>query len=99
MSEEEFKSFKKYLRAALETENVVYPIATREEAAMGVNMCALASKARLAIIPVQDLLTLDTRARMNIPSTSEGNWRFRLEKIPDRFHAAIMRKAVDEFGR
>ena len=36
---------------------------------------------------------------MNIPSTSEGNWRFRLEKIPDRFHAAIMRKAVDEFGR
>lgn len=32
----------------------------------------------LAIIPMQDLLDLDSDARMNIPGTSEGNWRWQL---------------------
>ncbi|HSH54569.1 MAG TPA: 4-alpha-glucanotransferase [Methylotenera sp.] len=38
---------------------------------------ALESKAQLAIIPMQDLLALDTSHRMNIPGTSSGNWHWR----------------------
>jgi 4-alpha-glucanotransferase len=37
-----------------------------------------ATKARLAIAPVQDLLGLGAEQRMNTPGTVEGNWRFRL---------------------
>jgi len=38
---------------------------------------ALSSVADLAILPLQDLLGLDGRARMNDPSTNAGNWRWR----------------------
>lgn len=37
----------------------------------------LASIADLAIVPVQDVLGLGTEARMNLPGTSKGNWRWR----------------------
>jgi 4-alpha-glucanotransferase len=37
----------------------------------------LASIADLAIIPVQDVLGLGSEARMNLPGTSRGNWRWR----------------------
>jgi 4-alpha-glucanotransferase len=40
---------------------------------------ALGSVADLAIIPMQDLLGLDTSARMNVPGTPEGNWAWRFE--------------------
>jgi len=39
---------------------------------------ALTSRARTAIIPMQDLLGLGTQARMNLPGTAKGNWRWRL---------------------
>lgn len=38
---------------------------------------ALSSVADVAIIPLQDILGLDNRARMNDPSVSAGNWRWR----------------------
>ncbi|MBD2461471.1 4-alpha-glucanotransferase [Oscillatoria sp. FACHB-1407] len=38
---------------------------------------ALASVANSAILPLQDLLGLDGRARMNDPSKIPGNWRWR----------------------
>lgn len=38
---------------------------------------ALASVANLAILPLQDILGLDGHARMNDPSQSAGNWRWR----------------------
>lgn len=40
---------------------------------------ALASVARLAIIPLQDVLGLSSDARMNIPSLSDGNWGWRFD--------------------
>jgi 4-alpha-glucanotransferase len=39
----------------------------------------LASRARLAIVQAQDVVGLGSEARMNTPSTLEGNWRWRLE--------------------
>lgn len=45
---------------------------------------ALASVAQTAILPMQDLLGLDGRHRMNVPGTTSGNWqwRFAWEDVP-----------------
>jgi 4-alpha-glucanotransferase len=40
---------------------------------------ALASVAKLAVIPLQDVLALDGQHRMNTPGTSEGNWEWRFD--------------------
>jgi len=40
---------------------------------------AHASIADTAIIPMQDILGLDSRARMNTPGTAEGNWGWRFQ--------------------
>ena len=40
---------------------------------------ALASVAQLAIIPMQDLLGLDSEARMNRPGTVGENWAWRFD--------------------
>jgi 4-alpha-glucanotransferase len=39
---------------------------------------ALTSVANLAIIPAQDVLGLDSSARMNVPSETVGSWTWRL---------------------
>ena len=41
---------------------------------------ALASVANLAIIPIQDYLGLGIDSRINTPSTSDNNWKWRLEE-------------------
>ncbi len=43
------------------------------------NRAALASVARLAVLPMQDLLGLGEGHRMNTPGTTEGNWQWRFE--------------------
>jgi 4-alpha-glucanotransferase len=40
---------------------------------------ALASVANLAVIPMQDILELDSQHRMNTPGTTEGNWQWRFD--------------------
>ncbi len=40
---------------------------------------AYSSMARLSVIPVQDILGLDSSARMNRPATAKGNWTWRME--------------------
>ncbi len=41
---------------------------------------AMSSRANLAMVPIQDYLELDNEAgRMNVPSTSQGNWSWRLD--------------------
>ena len=51
---------------------------------------ALSSVANQAIIPLQDILSLSTQARMNVPSKGEGNWEWRYyaealnEELSDR---------------
>lgn len=39
---------------------------------------AISSVAQISIIPMQDLLGLDSSARMNTPGTTKGNWQWRL---------------------
>jgi 4-alpha-glucanotransferase len=51
---------------------------------------ALGSVARLAVIPVQDLLGLGSAARLNTPGTVSGNWTWRLP--PGALDAALARR-------
>ncbi len=58
------------------------------------------SVAELAIIPLQDLFDLGSRARMNTPGVSEGNWSWRISGrrlTPKR--AARLRIPVERSGR
>jgi len=41
---------------------------------------AFSSVADTAVIPLQDILGLDSRARMNLPGKAEGNWQWRFQK-------------------
>lgn len=50
----------------------------REEIHWDVIRLALRSVARLAMVPVQDYMGLDDRARINAPSTFGSNWRWRM---------------------
>jgi 4-alpha-glucanotransferase len=38
---------------------------------------ALSSRAKLSIVPVQDVLGLGAEARMNTPSSTVNNWEWR----------------------
>lgn len=51
---------------------------------------ALASPARLAVIPVQDYLGLGTEARINEPSTLGKNWKWRL--LPGEVNEELLEK-------
>jgi 4-alpha-glucanotransferase len=61
---------------------------------------ALASRSGLAIIPMQDILSLDGEHRMNLPGTTDGNWswRFAWDQVdPDL--AERVRRRVAIYGR
>lgn len=51
---------------------------TKDEIPWELIMLAMRSVADTAIFPMQDLLGLDEKARMNLPSTASGNWGWRL---------------------
>ena len=53
----------------------------KEAAAMCLSFIEMVmdSDAYLVILPLQDILFLDSNARMNIPGTAEGNWHWRLQ--------------------
>ncbi|MFQ6035639.1 MAG: 4-alpha-glucanotransferase [Sedimentisphaerales bacterium] len=54
---------------------------------------AFSSVARIAIIPMQDILGLGEKARMNRPGTIKGNWRWRLQ--PGQLTATVARRLKD----
>jgi 4-alpha-glucanotransferase len=61
---------------------------------------ALASTARLAVVPLQDVLGLGSSARMNTPGVPEGNWAWRAEPGAfDEVLVARLRALVDASGR
>lgn len=61
---------------------------------------ALDTPANLAIIPMQDILALDSQARMNTPGTVDGNWSWRMQ-WPQLSEEKILsfRHCVEESGR
>ncbi|MDR0901356.1 MAG: 4-alpha-glucanotransferase [Opitutaceae bacterium] len=64
---------------------------------------ALASVANLAVLPLQDLLSLGSEARFNTPGTAAGNWQWRCPAARlaqlHRESAAYLRSIGEMFGR
>jgi 4-alpha-glucanotransferase len=57
------------------------------------------SAANLVIFPLQDILGMGARARMNIPGTRRGNWTWRLDsEIPSGI-IKVLRQQTMMFGR
>jgi len=56
--------------------------------------------ARTAILPLQDVLNLDEQARINIPSSAQNNWTWRL--LPGQVNALaeeLLRKWTNLYHR
>lgn len=61
---------------------------------------AFETRSKVAITPLQDLLELDSTARMNIPGIAEGNWRWRaLSGQLTAVLAARLRLLTEKYGR
>ncbi len=58
------------------------------------------SPAALAVVPLQDLLGLGSRGRMNTPGTAEGNWRWRTtEEALAELDVQALRRALEAASR
>ena len=61
---------------------------------------AWASVAAMAIIPMQDLLELDSRGRMNTPGTEADNWNWRFEwRMLKKQQLKFLRKLTKKYNR
>lgn len=61
---------------------------------------AMASVAKVAIVPMQDVLGLGPEARMNFPAKTQGNWMWRLRPgLTDARLATRLRKLTETYGR
>lgn len=54
------------------------PSADEGRAVWSLIEAVMGSRADVAVLPIQDLLVLDDRARMNDPSVFVGNWSWRM---------------------
>jgi len=57
----------------------LHPSLSPQEICWGLIEIVWQSRANTAIIPLQDLLSLGSEARMNLPGTTEGNWQWRFK--------------------
>lgn len=72
----------------------------KDEMALEVIRLAQASAANLCIIPLQDYLLLDNKARINEPSTLGKNWKWRLQPGQLSSQAgSLMKKMAKTYGR
>ncbi|KIA96563.1 hypothetical protein OC25_02125 [Pedobacter kyungheensis] len=71
-----------------------------EEVHEAVARMVYSSKAKIAILPVQDVLGLGGDSRMNSPGSVEGNWLWRLDaKELSPGHAQWLCQQAEVFGR
>lgn len=99
MTQEEFRAFKKRLRAVMRRQGCYVPMVDCKDAACALCTCLAYSPSNLAVLPVQDILLLDNSARMNTPSTPSGNWQFRLSAMPNRRAMAELKHLIINSGR
>jgi len=61
---------------------------------------AWASVAKVAIIPMQDLLELDGKHRMNTPGTVQDNWEWRMDwKMLKKSHREFLQGLTEKYNR
>ncbi|MDB5010616.1 MAG: malto-oligosyltrehalose synthase, partial [Mucilaginibacter sp.] len=69
-SKEERNNLRKYTKLKVNKQNVQQVLT---------ELC-YASVSEIAIVPLQDILGLDEKARMNMPSSKDGNWLWQLKR-------------------
>lgn len=75
------EAFSEDLKAECKAAGIAYRGRTNGEKCKTVIRLLFASRAFLAIVPMQDILCLGAEARMNFPSTvSSANWSYRFKK-------------------
>ncbi|AHM60340.1 malto-oligosyltrehalose synthase [Flammeovirgaceae bacterium 311] len=74
-------------------EEYVGQIVLEKEVHKVLGRLAYASVAKIAVLPIQDILGLDETARMNMPASTENNWLWRLqhEQLTPK-HEAMLRE-------
>jgi 4-alpha-glucanotransferase len=88
-------------KQALRNLNVYTGIKVKEKnVAQAMIKMALSSVAKIAIIPMQDLLYLDEVSRMNTPATTSGNWLWRItpQEIK-QFNSRRLRTWIKKYNR
>ena len=78
---------------------VGYPVSENDVHKVMIRI-AFASSAKIAIIPMQDILGLDETARMNTPATTDHNWLWclRNDDLTDKVKAWLLQQTT-LFGR
>ncbi|HWS59214.1 MAG TPA: 4-alpha-glucanotransferase, partial [Actinotalea sp.] len=88
------------MRAQVAAYYQIEPWASEGRVAWSFIEAVMGSRADVAVVPVQDLLVLDDRARMNDPSVFVGNWSWRMPEnglSPEL--AASVRSLAEKYGR
>ena len=57
------------------------------------------SSANMIVFTMQDLLKLNSNARMNVPGVIEGNWTWQLDYIPEESRAWCYKELADLYAR
>ncbi len=87
-------------RAAERQHLLRYLGCSADDAPAALLRAALASVARTAILPMQDVLGLGSDARMNFPGEASGWWRWRLQwESVQPVHAQGLREMTALYGR
>ncbi len=74
-------------------------LTAKEGYAWGLIRGAAATVSDTAIYTMQDLLSLGSEARMNTPSVAQGNWRWRMAKMPTAALEKRLYKLTEDFRR
>ena len=74
------------------------------EAGWDLVRAAYSAVSRIAIVPAQDLLSLGSEARLNLPGRPDGNWRWRLtdgglRSLGEGAIAGYLRELAELYGR
>ena len=101
LKKSEKNNLKYWVNNSLSLFNIVENLDSDEEIAYSIICLILACKARISIIPIQDLLLLGNEARMNVPSKLNGvNWTFRItSKDITKTLINKYKKLVIKYGR
>lgn len=66
----------------------------------GMMKAALSSKAKICILTMQDLISADGKARMNVPGTQQGNWTWRVaDNCINEWLAGILKEHTTTYKR
>ena len=83
-----------------EEKKLVEKYVSKENATRHIMEMALASVADTAILPMQDVLELDEKSRMNTPGTATGNWGWRFQwKQLKEGQKTFLKEATEKYNR